>query len=64
LYFCSNYGVKNEQIGDSHPPDYTGGEQDKFEDALRLLARMIAKDLLRKQSVGRQNSTPQTKEEN
>jgi len=56
--------VRNEQIGDTHLPYYTGGEQDKFEDALRLLARMIAKDLLRKQSVGRHNITPQTKEEN
>jgi hypothetical protein len=47
IIFCSNYGVRSEEIGNTHLPNDTGGEEDKFEDALRLLARMIARSLLK-----------------
>jgi hypothetical protein len=52
--------VRDEQIGDGKFPEYSRGDKDKFEDALRLLAKMIAKDILRKHSNNRQNTSPQT----
>jgi hypothetical protein len=52
--------VRDERIGDGKFPEYSRSDKDKFEDALRLLAKMIAQDLLRKQAAIRQNASPQT----
>jgi hypothetical protein len=57
------YPVRDEHIADSKLPEYAMSDKDKFEDALRLLAKMIAKDILRKQAATQQNASSQTKKE-